>query len=73
MRKILGRPAVAHELDVEQSLVETGHLGSRHRAMQVLEKVLVCVQGMSLLQGCFLVKLLAMGVARLLGLNYQAE
>ena len=64
MRQILGRPAVAHELDVEHSLVKNDHPGSRHHAMQVLEKVLVCVQAMSLLQGCFLIELLAMGVCK---------
>ena len=47
MRKILGIPAVERELDVEQMLVRTGRRGSRHHAMRVLEKVLVCVQEMS--------------------------
>ena len=69
MRKILGIPAVERELDVEQTLVKTGHLASRHHAMRDLEKVLVCVQEMSSLQDCSLIKRLAIGVARLLGLN----
>ena len=69
MRKILGIPAVERELDVEQTLVKTGHPRSRHHAMRVLEKVLVCVQEMSSLQDCSLVKQSAMGRARLLGLN----
>ena len=66
---ILGIPAVERELDVEQTLVKTGRPGSRYHAMRVLEKVLVCVQEMSSLQDCSLIKWSAMGVARLLGLN----
>lgn len=69
MRKILGIPAVERELDVEQTLVKTGRPGSRHHAMRVLEKVLVCVQEMSSLQDCSLIEWSAMEVARLLGLN----
>lgn len=69
MRKILGTPAVERELDVEQTLVKTGRPGSRHHAMKVLEKDPVCVQEMSSLQDCSLIKWSAMGGARLLGLN----
>ena len=56
MRKILGIPAVERELDVEQTLVKTGRPESRHHAMRVLEKVLVCVQEMSSLQDCSLIE-----------------
>ena len=69
MRKILGKPEVERELDAEQMLVKTGRPGSRHHAMKVLEKVLVCVREMSSLQDCSLIERLAMELARLLGLN----
>ena len=69
MRKILGIPTVERELDVEQTLVKTGPPASRHHAMRVLEKVLICVQEMSSLQDCSLIEWLATRAARLLGLN----